>query len=226
MDNAVFDKLVSKAVSSLPHSILNQLENVAIVIEDEPSEDNLRKVGLKIDKILFGLYQGIPKTKRNLAYSGVLPDKITIFKGPIERTGHSTEEIEELIKLVVWHEIAHHFGFNEKEVRNLEDKWRQRLQNRKTGNSKKSKVHVLISGRVQGVFLRRNIQKRAQKLNLTGWVKNLPDGYQVEAVFEGNETDIREMIDYLKSNPGLAKIENIRIKKENCKDCFKSFDIF
>ncbi len=73
---------------------------------------------------LLGLYQGIPKTTwGRSAVSGRLPDKITIFKKNIEKSAKTKEKIEELIKIVVWHEIAHHFGFEEEGVRKLESKW-------------------------------------------------------------------------------------------------------
>lgn len=92
----------------LPYSIREKMENVAIVIEDQPS-----------DKALLGLYQGVPMTKRGPFYTLVLPDKITIFKSAIEAYGSTREEIIQIIKETVWHEIAHHFGFDEGQVQKL-----------------------------------------------------------------------------------------------------------
>jgi predicted Zn-dependent protease with MMP-like domain len=76
---------------------------------------------MKIDKnhLLFGLYEGIPKTKR-WEYGQVLPDKITIFKNPIEKYAQSEKEIANIIRDTIWHEIAHHFGMDEKEVKEAE----------------------------------------------------------------------------------------------------------
>lgn len=107
-----FEKLVAEAVEGLPENIKNAMENIAIVIE--PREH----------KSLLGLYQGIPENQWGKNETIRLPDKITIFQGSIEREARTPEEIKELVKLVVWHEIAHHFGFDEKSVRQLEIKWK------------------------------------------------------------------------------------------------------
>ncbi len=110
-----FEKLVIKAVEALPEFIRNKMENVAIVIEDgEAPGGNL-----------LGLYHGIPKIERGVGYTMVLPDKITIYKKTIERLAGSEKRIPQLVQEVVWHEIAHHFGFDEAKVRKLEKKWRQ-----------------------------------------------------------------------------------------------------
>ena len=74
---------------------------------------------MKKNLIIFGLYEGMPQTKRG-PYGQVLPDKITIFKGPIEKAASSEEEIRKIVKNTVWHEIAHHFGMDEKRVREAE----------------------------------------------------------------------------------------------------------
>ncbi len=125
MNKREFEKLVEKSISSLPEKIQKMMENVAICIEDNDFGIKKGKGGVKISGNLLGLYQGIPKTTwgRGIV-SGSLPDKITIFKENIEKTAKTNEEIEELVKIVVWHEIAHHFGFGEKETRRLESKWK------------------------------------------------------------------------------------------------------
>lgn len=121
-----FEKLIQEAISTLPKEIQKKMENVAICIAQNPSEIELKKAGLRIKNSLLGLYQGFPKTVwgRN-KISGRLPDKITIFQDSITRLSKTEEDIKELVKIVVWHEIAHHFGFNEKQVRALESKWRK-----------------------------------------------------------------------------------------------------
>jgi len=121
-----FEKLVQEATLTLPKEIKKKMENVAICVTQNPSEFELRKAGTRINSTLLGLYQGFPKTVwgRN-SISGRLPDKITIFQNSIIKLCRTEQDIKELVKIVVWHEIAHHFGFNEKEVRTLELKWRK-----------------------------------------------------------------------------------------------------
>jgi len=119
MDKDKFEKLVQKGIEAIPKRFLEKLDNVDVVIEDEPTEAQIKKLKLRQGAKLFGLYQGIPQTKRGY-YSWVLPDKITIFKKPIEEACRSDEEIRERVKKTVWHEIAHHFGMDEQEVRKAE----------------------------------------------------------------------------------------------------------
>ncbi|MFH1841468.1 MAG: metallopeptidase family protein [Candidatus Nealsonbacteria bacterium] len=125
MNQEKFKTLVEKALEELPKNIQKAMDNVAVVIEDFPSKDDLKKTGTSIEGNLLGLYQGVPKTAWGRGFGMQLPDKITIFQNPIENFSSSFEEIQELVKIVVWHEIAHHFGFNEKKVRELEKKWRK-----------------------------------------------------------------------------------------------------
>ena len=117
-----FEVLVKKGIEQLPFYIRQFLENIEIVIEDWPDQNLIKKLKLPNKYSLFGLYQGVPKTKRGVSYANVLPDKITIFQGPIENIAKSPKEIEKTVLRVVWHEIAHHFGLDEKKVRELEKK--------------------------------------------------------------------------------------------------------
>ena len=121
MTEEEFEKLVQEGIKAIPEKFLKKLSNVEIIIENEPTDEQLRKLKVRKDSLLFGLYEGIPQTKR-WGYSHVLPDKITIFKKPIEESAHSAEEIKEIVKNTVWHEIAHHFGIDEKRVREIEHK--------------------------------------------------------------------------------------------------------
>jgi len=121
MTREEFEKLVQEGIKAIPKRFLEKLSNVEIVIEDNPCLEQLKKLKLRKDTFLFGLYEGVPKTKR-WGYAQVLPDKITIFKKPIEKFARSKEEIKEIVKNTVWHEIAHHFGLDEKRVRELEKK--------------------------------------------------------------------------------------------------------
>jgi predicted Zn-dependent protease with MMP-like domain len=117
--------LVTEAIRELPEEIREKMENVAITIERRPTFEELRRTGTKIQNLLLGLYQGVPKTAWGRGFGGNLPDKITIFQESIEKISPNPKEIKELVKIVVWHEIAHHFGIGEKKVRELEKKWKK-----------------------------------------------------------------------------------------------------
>jgi predicted Zn-dependent protease with MMP-like domain len=117
----VFEEIVKEGIKAIPERFLEKLDNVDIVIEDEPTPYQLRKLKARENSLIFGLYEGIPQTKRG-NYAQVLPDKITIFKKPIEKIARSEKDIQEIVKNTIWHEIAHHFGMDEKRVREAEVK--------------------------------------------------------------------------------------------------------
>lgn len=119
MDREKFEELVREGIDAIPERFLEKLDNVDIVIEDEPNEEQVKKLKLSKHFRLLGLYEGIPQTKRGY-YSGVLPDKITIFKKSIEEIAFNDERVKEIVKNTVWHEIAHHFGMDEERVRRAE----------------------------------------------------------------------------------------------------------
>lgn len=125
MEKSKFEKLVQDGVREIPENFRRKLSNVAIVVEDDPSRDQLKKLKISGSMNLLGLYEGIPQTKRD-NYGMVLPDKITVFKNPIENIASSDNEIREVVKNTVWHEIAHHFGLGEKKVRELSLKRRKK----------------------------------------------------------------------------------------------------
>ena len=122
MTQQEFEKLVEQGIAEIPQKFRNKMKNVEIVIEDWPNSWQLQQAGVKPGESLFGLYQGVPQTKRGAFYANVLPDKITLFQKVIEKNARTPEAIKEMVKRTVWHEIAHHFGLNEKEVRDLERK--------------------------------------------------------------------------------------------------------
>lgn len=128
MDNEEFEKLVQEGIELIPKEFLERIQNVAIVIEDNPSREQARKLKLRNNTVLFGLYEGIPKTKR-ANYGQVLPDKITIFKQQIESFARSENDIKRIVKDTVWHEIGHYFGMDEKQVRAAEKKRMLRREN-------------------------------------------------------------------------------------------------
>lgn len=127
-DDRRFEKLVKEGIEAIPERFQKLMDNVAIVIEEEPTPAQLKKVRVPNGRTLFGLYEGVPKTSRSAGYSMVLPDKITIFQKPILEFCRSEEEIRKEVKRTVWHEIAHHFGSPEEKIRLLERKRRGRLE--------------------------------------------------------------------------------------------------
>ncbi len=112
-----FYELVERALEGLPPELAELLDNVAIVVDEWP-EYSTPLVSVDPDETLYGLYEGVPLTQRGAEYSGILPDKITIFRGPLERD-FPREELEEQIRITVVHEIAHHFGFGEDRLEEL-----------------------------------------------------------------------------------------------------------
>lgn len=120
MERGEFEALVVDALANLPAEFQDQLENVDVVVEERPTRRQLSRAGLGRGWSLLGLYEGVPQTKRTRAYSMVLPDRITLFQGPIEAKCRSQEEIAEEIKRVLLHEIAHHFGIDEDSLRRIE----------------------------------------------------------------------------------------------------------
>ena len=101
---------MADALDGLPRWIRQRLENVAVVIEDGPPAGQ---------PSLLGLYQGIPLTRRGVGYTGVLPDRITLFRRPIERASRSDEELRERVRHTVVHEFAHFFGISDARLREL-----------------------------------------------------------------------------------------------------------
>jgi predicted Zn-dependent protease with MMP-like domain len=99
-------------VNTLPREVQELLEDVAIVVQEEPDAAQLRESDL-VDDELFGLYQGIPRTERGSGYTLVAPDRITIFAGPLSRNCDSRRELEEEIRTTVLHELGHHLGYGE-----------------------------------------------------------------------------------------------------------------
>ncbi|KKW23128.1 MAG: hypothetical protein UY65_C0008G0002 [Parcubacteria group bacterium GW2011_GWA2_51_12] len=116
MSKNEFERLVLEAIAGLPPRIRAYMENVAVVIEDEASEQQLRR-GNARGALLLGLYEGTPQTKRGPSYTLALPDKISIFQHPLESISQSIDELKEQVRTTVRHEIAHHFGFDEQGAR-------------------------------------------------------------------------------------------------------------
>jgi len=117
MTREEFEGLVGQAIESLPKEFAKQMENVEVTVEEWPTPDDLRSVRLARGMTLFGLYRGIPKTNRE-NYNAVLPDKIIIFAGPILSSfGQDPQLIKEQVRKTVVHEVGHHFGMTDEEIR-------------------------------------------------------------------------------------------------------------
>lgn len=114
-----FEHLVQEAFDELPPEFQRNMDNVRIVVEEEPSAETLEKMGLRSPRALYGLYEGIPLNQRGTWYgmSAVVPDKISLYKHNIERGARSLQELRERVRHVLIHEIAHYYGMNEEEVR-------------------------------------------------------------------------------------------------------------
>ena len=116
MEEKKFRKLVIEAIDELPDSFKEKIDNLYVVVEDFPSGEILKEQGVKSPYSILGLYQGIPVKKRGVSYSNVLPDRITIYRKPIESLDKDDTQVKKKVKEVFRHELGHHFGFSEKEL--------------------------------------------------------------------------------------------------------------
>ncbi|HET9174207.1 MAG TPA: metallopeptidase family protein [Candidatus Saccharimonadales bacterium] len=114
-----FQQLITDALASMPGEHAANIQNVAILWEPEPTQEHREKLQLRDDQTLFGLYEGVPLAQRQ-GTTRVLPDKITIFKGPMERAVDSLPNLLEHIRHTLWHEIGHYYGLDHKRIRELE----------------------------------------------------------------------------------------------------------
>src|SRR5271157_5564833 len=117
---AEFDRLVAAAYARIPARFRRRMKNIAVVVEPEPVPAQLARGRAPRGGTLLGLYEGRPLTKRSVFESFAMPDRITIFQGPHERLATSPEHLARLVEDTVWHEVAHYFGMNERQVRAAE----------------------------------------------------------------------------------------------------------
>ena len=113
-----FEKLVLEALEQLPDEIALHMDNVDVVVQAWPSEEQLDSTGLDGPHELLGLYEGIPLTERD-SYNMALPDRVNIFQGPIEAISSDRETLVQEIRDTVLHEIAHHFGIDDQRLEEL-----------------------------------------------------------------------------------------------------------
>ena len=136
MDSERFEELVDEAVETLPAEFAERLDNVDVAVETRPSRRLLRKMGLAGRATLLGLYEGVPQSRRDHAYGAVLPDRIIIYREPVlaEAAERATGEndapdaseafdqaVRDVVRTTVLHEIGHHFGLSEGDLRRYED---------------------------------------------------------------------------------------------------------
>ena len=115
-----FEELVAEALANLPREFQEKLDNITIEVKDWPSRRELLRAGLRPGQTLLGLYHGIPLTQRDRGYNLVLPDRITLYRIPIEQVGRTPAGIRRQIRRTVLHEIAHHFGISDERLRELD----------------------------------------------------------------------------------------------------------
>ena len=123
MEKQEFEELISDGFALLPEWVRKKIKNVAILVEDEPSREIRKQEHLADDETLLGLYQGIPLSARgeNYGVGMTMPDTITLYQKSIEEAAEEDGiEIKKVIADTIWHEFAHHFGMDEKEVQKRE----------------------------------------------------------------------------------------------------------
>ena len=125
MERVEFERLVREAVSLIPKRFRREIQNLALVVETEPSLELLKEMDIEPPDSLYGLYHGTPLTERTWAFGNVLPDRITIFQRPIEEDCEDVDEIRAVIGETLIHEVGHYFGLSEEEIEEIEERyWR------------------------------------------------------------------------------------------------------
>ena len=112
MRTADFDEIVEQAFQRIPARFRRRMQNVAVIVEDEPSPLKLQRGSASNAGTLLGLYGGHPLAYRSVSEGFQLPDRIMIFQGPHERRARNRQDLARLVEKTLWHEIAHHFGLN------------------------------------------------------------------------------------------------------------------
>jgi predicted Zn-dependent protease with MMP-like domain len=125
MTRARFEQLVEEALRGIPRRFRDAMQNVAVVVEDEPPPHVLEDMEMEPDDALFGLYEGTPLPERGSSYGNTLPDRISIYQIPIEENCEDDDEIRQCVAETVIHEFGHYFGMTEGEIEEIEEKyWR------------------------------------------------------------------------------------------------------
>jgi predicted Zn-dependent protease with MMP-like domain len=128
IDDKQFNELVAEGIDAIPPLYQTHLQNVAFIVENEPTYEQRVQLNLYPHEILFGLYEGVPLPSRG-GMAKLLPDKITIFRNPALIYSRNVEELREHIRHTIWHEVAHYYGLDHKRIHELEDKRKEGPQN-------------------------------------------------------------------------------------------------
>jgi predicted Zn-dependent protease with MMP-like domain len=120
VDKQSFKSLITKAIANLPKVYRDKLDNVAFIVEDYPSAEQRVQLELLDNQTLFGLYEGVPLTKRQGSLK-IIPDKITLFQGPLQSVANNIEELYDRVGRTIWHEVAHYFGLDHQMIDKLND---------------------------------------------------------------------------------------------------------
>jgi len=126
MDQERFEELVRLALEGLPDEIARRMDNVDVEVQDTPSARQLAAAGVPDGRTLLGLYQGIPLTRRTSGYNLVAPDRIIIFRRPLETLSRTEDDLVDRVRATVVHEVAHHFGISDARLREIESERRKR----------------------------------------------------------------------------------------------------
>ena len=121
MTRRQFEAVVERALRRLPRAFKERLANIAVVVEEWADDETLEEMGIEPPDTLYGLYRGVDLTHRDSTYGNVLPDTVTIYQGPIEEDCETEEEMAEVIRDTVVHEIGHYFGLDDETMHRIED---------------------------------------------------------------------------------------------------------
>jgi predicted Zn-dependent protease with MMP-like domain len=121
MTRRQFEALVERSLRRLPRPFKEKLENIAVVVEDWADDETLDEMGIEPPDTLYGLYRGVDLTHRDSTYGNVLPDTVTIYQGPIEEDCVDEDDMADLVRETVIHEIGHYFGLDDETMEQIEE---------------------------------------------------------------------------------------------------------
>ena len=112
---------MARAMRSLPRTFRDKIKNIAVVVEDWADDATLADMGIEPPDTLYGLYRGVDLTRRDTSYGNVLPDVVTIYQGPIEEDAADEEEMADIVRETVVHELGHYFGLDDETMHRIEE---------------------------------------------------------------------------------------------------------
>lgn len=125
MNRKRFEQLVAEAIELIPARFRREMQNIAVVVEDEPGAELLEEMEIEPPDSLYGLYQGTPLPERTWGYGNTLPDRVTLFRNVIEEDCETEDDVRDCIAETLIHEVGHYFGLSEEEIEEIEERyWR------------------------------------------------------------------------------------------------------